>query len=228
MASNRDVERRNTPSVVEFRAAPDSGGLGTLGGYAAVFNKRSQNLGGFVERVAPEAFNKSLADAVRVVARFNHDDNGLLGTTDAGTVTLRADGTGLWYDVDLPDTTVGRDVAVLAKRGDLRFSSFAFRTITDEWDVTEDGFPLRTLTGVQLVDVAPVVTPAYLDSTTGMRSLAGRLHLDVEAVQAKPVEDLRALLVGEGQRETHPDPVADIAARKYRLALAEREWVPTL
>jgi len=200
----RDIERRHLARPVEWRATSD-GPLGTLGGYAAVFNKPSQNLGGFVEQVAPEAFNKSIGDGVRVLCRYNHENSGLLGTTEAGTLTLEVDGTGLVYAVPLPDTSTGRDVSTLAQRGDLRYSSFAFRCIEDEWSVTDQGFPLRTLVAVQLVDVAPVVDPAYLDSTTGMRSLAARLDLDVDVVRGKPVEEIRGLLVGETPETAIPE-----------------------
>lgn len=189
----RDIELRTLPGRVELRAS--SKGIGTLTGYASVFNKLSQNLGGFVERVAPEAFNKSLADGVPVFARFNHEDNFLLGTSEAETLRLSVDGTGLHYEVDLPDTQAGRDVKVLAERGDLRHSSFAFRTISDEWGYTEDDFPMRTLTGVQLVDVAPVVNPAYRDTTTGLRSFAAAYKLDLDQVRdAAAKGSLRSLL----------------------------------
>lgn len=190
-----DVERRNFARTVELRASSD--GPGTLVGYAAKFNRYSQNLGGFVEQIAPGAFSKSLGDRAAVVARYNHDDNYLLGTTEAGTLRLEIDDEGLRYDVDLPDTNAGNDVSKLAKRGDLRYSSFAFHVLEDEWGVTEQGFPLRTLRNVHLVDVAPVNSPAYLDTSTGLRSLAEHLHMDVAEVQAKPVEELRSLLTGE-------------------------------
>lgn len=213
----RELELRHISLPVEFRET--SNGLGTLSGYASVFNRLSQNLGGFVERVDPAAFNKSLADQVPVLARYNHDDNHLLGTTEGGTLTLEADGTGLRYDVGLPDTSSGRDVRELAKRGDLRYSSFAFRTVADEWDVTPEGFPMRTLLAVQLIDVAPVNNPAYRDTTTGLRSLAERLHMDVAQVKDTPPEELRKLILTppdsrtdeeraeqkEGQHEMHPD-----------------------
>jgi HK97 family phage prohead protease len=167
----RELERRNFAQLVELRADP-AGGLGTLHGYAAKFNVLSQNLGGFVERIDPGFFNKSLADNVRVLCRANHSDAGLLGTTEAGTLALSIDAVGLLYDNPLPDTTVGRDTSVLAKRGDLRYSSFAFYCIEDEWGFTEQGFPMRTLLQGQLVDVAPVNSPAYLDSTVAVRAFA--------------------------------------------------------
>ena len=193
----RDLEMRHVSQPVEFRAAEGDSSPGVLEGYAVVFNKYSQNLGGFVEQVDPAAVRKSLADATPVVARFNHDDNFLLGTTEAGTLTLAADDVGVRYRVELPNTSAGRDMAALAKRGDLRYSSFAFHTVDDDWGVTERGFPLRTLTDIQLVDVAPVVTPAYRDSTVGLRSLAAAVHMDVDAVEAASTEELRSLIAGE-------------------------------
>jgi HK97 family phage prohead protease len=228
----RETEVRNHSGAVELRASDK--GIGVLTGYGAVFNKLSQNLGGFVERVDPSAFNKSLADGGPVFGRFNHESNFLLGTTAAGTLRLSVDGTGLRYEIDLPDTQAGRDVKVLAERGDLQHSSFAFRTITDEWDVTPEGFPLRTLTGVQLIDVAPVVDPAYRDTTTGLRSLADHFHVPLEDVRAAVAggRNLRELIAEktddekesrahgggadtEGQGATHPS----VKALRMRLDL---------
>ncbi|MEW9874029.1 HK97 family phage prohead protease [Arthrobacter sp. HS15c] len=201
-----DLELRHIPRPVEFRATGT--GLGVLTGYAAVFNRYSQNLGGFVEQVDPGAFTKSLSDGVPVFARFNHEDNFLLGTTEAETLRLFVDGTGLAYEIDLPDTSAGRDVKVLAERRDLQHSSFAFRTLTDDWGFTPEGFPLRTLLGVQLVDVAPVTNPAYRDTSTGLRSLATHLHIGIEQVkEAADKDELRSLLTnkdsgahGDGER----------------------------
>lgn len=193
----RELEHRNVVHTVELRASKTGSGPGTLVGYASKFNLLSQNLGGFVEAVAPGAFEKSISDELRVLCRYNHDDNYLLGTTEADTLTLAIDEVGLGYEDDLPDTSAGRDVAVLAARGDLRYSSFAFYCIEDEWSTTPQGFPLRTLLQVQLVDVAPVNSPAYLDSTVAMRSLSERIGVPVTALQGKPVEEVRALLAGE-------------------------------
>lgn len=180
----RELERRLFARPVEFRAAADGKGPGSLGGYAAVFGKLSQNLGGFVEECDPTAFNKTLADSARVMCRYNHDDNYLLGTTEADTLVLGpVDETGLPYSVALPDTTAGRDCAVLAARGDLRYSSFAFYCIEDEWTVTPQGFPLRRLLQVQLVDVAPVNSPAYLDSSVAVRSLAAAIKDPIAEVR---------------------------------------------
>lgn len=163
------VERRFTTLPVELRAAGDSP---KIGGYAAKFNKESRNLGGFIEVVTPSFFNKSRGDGwPEVMARYNHDDNQLLGTTAAGTLNLRIDGVGLDYEV-VPPRAAGY-VVELVERGDVRKSSFAFRLPEggDEWGLSDQGYPLRSLLSGQLVDVAPVNTPAYIDSTTALRAL---------------------------------------------------------
>lgn len=199
----REIERRNLAQPVELRAAAKgSDSPGTLFGYAAKFGVFSQDLGGFVETIDASAFNKSLADEVRVLCRYNHQDMALLGTTEAGTLTLGVDDVGLFYEDVLPNTQQGRDCAVLAQRGDLRYSSFAFYCMDDEWSQSPQGFPCRNLLGVQLVDVAPVNTPAYLDSTAGLRSLSERIGVPVTDLARMKTEEVRAALAG--QRVTPP------------------------
>lgn len=177
-----ESERRFTPGRVEVRAAAAE--KRTIGGYAAKFNKPSQNLGGFIEVIDPAAFNDSRGrDWPDVLARYNHDDNMLLGTTSARTLRLDVDGTGLVYEVDVPQARA--DVFELVQRGDVAKSSFAFRVVGDgdEWGLSDQNFPQRTLRSVQLVDVAPVNTPAYLDTDTGLRSLANAMHAPLDEVR---------------------------------------------
>ncbi len=175
-----DAERRFTSVPVEIRAGSD--GKRTIGGYAAKFERMSQNLGGFVEKIDRGFFNKSRGDGwPGVQARYNHDDNLLLGTTDAGTLRLSIDDIGLEYAVDLPSTRA--DVHELVQRGDVRQSSFAFIAFEDDWTTTDQGFPLRTLISGRLHDVAPVNVPAYEDTSVGLRSLAQKFDAPLEEVR---------------------------------------------
>jgi len=207
----RETEVRHTSGVVQLRAAEEGN---RLGGYALKFNRLSQNLGGFVERIAPGALTKTLRDGGDVLARFQHEDHYLLGRTTSGTLRLALTDEGLDYEVDLPDTDYAHNLAALAARGDVQHSSFAFHTLDDEWGFTEQGFPLRTLLEIQLVDVAPVVQPAYLDTTSGLRSLAESRHLDLDAVRAAAASDgLADVLRGADAQDvepgdTHSTPVA--------------------
>jgi HK97 family phage prohead protease len=181
-----DAERRFTSVRVELRASSDD--KQTIGGYAAKFNRMSQNLGGFVERIDPGFFNKSRGDGwPGVIARHNHDDNMLLGTTGAGTLRLSLDSVGLMYEVDTPHSRA--DVYELVQRGDVHQSSFAFRAFEDDWATTDQGFPLRTLISGQLFDVASVNTPAYTDTSVGLRSLARKFDATLEEVRALAEQD---------------------------------------
>ncbi|MGW6142165.1 HK97 family phage prohead protease [Streptomyces sp. NPDC055140] len=219
-----DAERRFTPGLVEVRADGDQ--TSRIGGYAAKFNKLSRNLGGFVERIDPSFFSKSEGDGwPEVMARYNHDDNRLLGTTEGGTLRLAVDGTGLDYQVDVPNSRA--DVLELVQRGDVTRSSFAFYTFEDDWAMTEDGFPMRTLLSGRLVDVAPVNTPAYLDTSTGLRSLAEKAGADLAEVRAAAEGgDLKRFLGApaptiiptSGQGDTHPL----VSVRQRRAELMKR------
>ena len=163
------AERRYTAVPVEARGTDGSGMK--VGGYAAVFNRVSENLGGFVEQVGSGAFNDARSRGwPDVMARYNHDDNMLLGTTGGGTLSLSIDRQGLQYEVVVPQARA--DVYELVTRGDIRKSSFAFRVLPDgdDWAVTDQNYPLRTVQNLQLIDVAPVNSPAYTDTTAGQRS----------------------------------------------------------
>lgn len=172
-----DLEVRTHSGPVEFRAEGDRL---MARGYAAVFDSLSHDLGGFVERLAPGAFDYVLASDQDPVALANHDPNLLLGRRSAGTLRLETDSTGLSYEVDLPDTTVGRDWARLLERRDVVGSSFGFRVAPkgDRWGEDEDGRIVRTIESVShLRDVGPVTFPAYAGSEAALRSL----HEDLAA-----------------------------------------------
>ena len=77
------MRRAPTATPCSLRANTDA--APHLAGYALKFERYSQNLGGFVEQVARGAVDKSIADGVDVLCRWNHDDAGLLGRTGSGT-----------------------------------------------------------------------------------------------------------------------------------------------
>ena len=187
-----------------------------IGGYASVFMPReSRNLGGFRERVAPHAFNEARAGGWQdVVCRFNHDSNYVLGTAAADTLQLRADNVGLDYQVIPPESEA--KIRELVQRGDIRYSSFAFRVRPngDEWGVDDTNFPQRTLHDVELVDVAPVLTPAYPDATAAarstapaLRSLADHMQVTVDEVRMLAEDnELRRLFVRTDKPIYRPEP----------------------
>lgn len=205
-----DAERRFTSVPVEIRAGSDK--TMTIGGYAAKFDRPSRSLGGFREQIDPVAFNNSRGDGwPGVIARYNHDDNMLLGTVGGGTLRLGTDNVGLTYDVDVPNAR--SDVYELVQRGDVRQSSFAFIALEDDWSQDDAGFPMRTLVKVRLMDVAPVNSPAYEDTSVDTRSidaalssLAQKFSADVEEVRKMAAENELIRFFKRTDKQGKPQP----------------------
>jgi len=144
-----------------------------LHGYAAVFY-RSDDPGteyelrqGLKERVASTAFSTAVGGPRDVKGMWNHTQ--LLGSRDAGTLRLFVDQRGLRYEIDLPNTQAGNDVATLVERGDVRGSSFGFRAKRAPISRGQS-YDVRELQDVDLLDVGPVAEPAYSGTSVGMRS----------------------------------------------------------
>ena len=172
-------------SSADFEIRETSEGM-TFEGYAAIFNSRSENLGGFTEFVAPGAFTRSLKTRNDVKLLWNHDSGQVLGSTRARTLTLTEDARGLKVRALLPNTQLGRDTAELLKRGDVDAMSFGFNVIKDTWNAAGDE---RTLDAVRLFEVSIVAFPAY--SATGgtatvrsLEKLATRAEVDANALEA--------------------------------------------
>lgn len=161
-------------------------GLPVITGYASVFYRPGDPgteyfIDGAFERIAPTAFNSALRRD-DPCALFNHNTDLVLGRVSSGTLRLSVDSVGLRYEIDPPDTSVGRDVSELLARGDVRGSSFAF-IVTADRAVYDGGKLVREVTDLELLDVGPVAYPAYPASTAGVgggrgRPLAGRAAAD--------------------------------------------------
>ena len=153
----------------------------TLTGYAAVFNSEA-NLGTFSEVIRQGAFAKSLATGSSVRALYHHDSAALLGTTRGGTLQLREDAHGLQFTLALPDTSHGRDLAILVDRGDIQGCSFGFRVPEggDRWE-QRGATMVRELLTIELAEITLTADPAYLDTTVALRSRPAILKIHNDA-----------------------------------------------
>jgi HK97 family phage prohead protease len=155
---------------IELRKKDDGSEGRTIRGYAAVYNKDSEDFGYFTERIAPGAFKDVMNDDV--VALFNHDPNLPLARSGAG-LTIGSDDTGLYYEFDAPNTTIGNDLLANVRSGVIKQSSFAFTVKEEKWLERKGQSALRTITKVErLYDVSPVTYPAYPDTTVATRALS--------------------------------------------------------
>jgi HK97 family phage prohead protease len=161
---SKQPEVRTNSADFEIRAEGD--GM-TFTGYASVFNSPSEDLGGFIEYVAPGAFKRSLQSRNEVKLLWNHDSGEPLASLRGGTMQLVEDERGLKVTAQLPNTTRGRDVAELLRTNVINEMSFGFNVIKDNW--SRDG-QTRTLESVRLFEVSVVSFGAYKATEAAVRS----------------------------------------------------------
>ncbi len=166
MAKTPEIETRSLAAPVEERA---DGTKRMVVGYAAIFGEVADIGGYFDEVIARGAFTETLKTS-DVRAYFNHDRGRVLGRVSAGTLRLREDAKGLAVEIDLPDTSDGRDVRTLIERGDVSGMSFRFNAVREIWDESGDK-PQRTILQLELGEVSIVSEPAYDGTSVALRSL---------------------------------------------------------
>jgi len=197
MMERRTFETDN----IEIRQA-DNGGK-YISGYAVVYNVRSNPLGGFREMFLPGSFRDSLGGDIR--ALWQHKTDKPLGRTSAGTLQLREDDKGVWFELLLPNNSVGRDAEESIRRRDVDQMSFGFRVPKggDDWIDEIGELPLRMVRTSQLFEVSPVTFPAYEETS-------------VEIVRSAPEWVQRALDPGANDTQ-------QIDTARARMTLLRRE-----
>jgi hypothetical protein len=180
-------------------------------GYAAVFNSDSEPLP-FIERIMPGAFKRSLKARNEVKLFKNHNMDEVLASTRSKTLKLTEDSTGLLAEATLPNTTAGRDLAVLMKRGDVHAMSFGFSVPAkgDRW--SDDGMT-RELHQIRLHEVSIVTGfPAYEATTASVRSLdilASRTNVDADALADAMIK----LEAGEKLADSQADLLQEVVTK---------------
>jgi HK97 family phage prohead protease len=201
-------------------------------GYAAVFNSFSDDLGGFREQIAPNAFDRSLNAAMngkRTIKMFlNHNADIVLASTRGKTLKLSTDERGLLAEARLPNSEWGHSAAEAIRRGDIDSMSFGFQVEAkgDKWN---DDNTERTLHAVRLWEVSPVTSwPAYAATTASVRHLAEEIGEEEEPLadafrvlasqDDKLTPEQRELLLRAiNARTDTPLISAEVAARLARL-----------
>lgn len=191
-----ELERRSfTCEELEVRSEGDSR---TISGHAAKFNVLSENLGFFREQIKPGAFGSSIGGDIR--ALWSHDFSQVLGRTKNGTLRLQEDEIGLRFELDLPDTTLGRDAYTSIKRGDVTAMSFGFFVKRDSWVHGGEGQPdIRTLEDIELFEISPVAFPAYPQTEVHTRALQDIAKRGKEALETSKISKGRSVLLARKQ-----------------------------
>lgn len=196
------AEREVRIAECELRARKQEGGQTVLTGRAIVYNRLSEDLGGFREMFAPGSLAASL-EAHPVASFWQHDPAYVLGRTSNGTLQLRDGQDGLDFVITPPDTQWARDAMVSIERGDVYQMSFGWTPDPngDEWKMLE-GEVLRIVRSARLFEISPVTFPAYPQTSVEL---------------TKRAADLRAQSAG-----TQPDAGAEDLERALRAELRRR------
>ncbi|HGH7183454.1 HK97 family phage prohead protease [Bacillus cereus] len=155
-----DITKLNTRDATEEKPS-------MITGYAAVFNSKTSIGGWFDEVIEPGAFARSLSENGDIRALFNHNWDNVLGRTKSGTLRLEEDERGLKFEIELPNTSVGRDLAESMDRGDINQCSFGFWITEENWDYNVEP-ALRTIKEVELYEISVVSIPAYDDTEASL------------------------------------------------------------
>jgi HK97 family phage prohead protease len=205
------VERRVNTVEFDVRNGEASADGMSFTGYAAVFNSPSEPLP-FTEVIREGAFKRSLKSRNEIKLFMNHNTDVVLGSTRAGTLKLTEDSRGLLAQADLPDTSAGRDLSVLMKRGDVSSMSFGF-SVPPKGDAWSSDGATRELHQVRLHEVSIVTGfPAYEATTASVRSLdilAQRTAVDVDALS----DAILKLEAGETLDANHADLISEVVQK---------------
>lgn len=153
---------------IEQRADEGSERL-RLSGYAAVFNRTADIGGRFDEVIRPGAFSRAIEERQDVVLLFNHEPSTVMARTSNGTLRLREDEIGLWFEADLdPHDSDAQRVIAKVRSGNVSQGSFSFTVRSETWHQDRPK-PLRELLDLDLYDVSPVTWPAYAETAVHAR-----------------------------------------------------------
>jgi uncharacterized protein len=167
------VTKKKETRIVDITNLQTRDGIGNepvvISGYAAVFNSKTSIGDFFEEVVAPGAFARTISENGDIRALFNHNWDHVLGRTKNGTLKVEEDNRGLKFEVELPNTSLARDLAESLRRGDINQCSFGFFATNDTWDYAVEP-AVRTLNEVELYEISVVSIPAYEDTEVSLRS----------------------------------------------------------
>ncbi|HIY92361.1 MAG TPA: HK97 family phage prohead protease [Candidatus Companilactobacillus pullicola] len=170
--TKKTVEQRainNSNFKIEKRSEDDN--FNTLSGYAIVFDQPSENLGGFIEYVDNSALDN--VDMSNVQLLYNHNMDNILARADSSTLSLSIDDKGLFFNAQIPNTTLGNDVAENVRNGNLKGCSFGFTIDDDDWSDLDEDTATRHITQIgDLFELSITPMPAYKETSVSNRSLS--------------------------------------------------------
>lgn len=139
-----------------------------LSGYAVMFGQPSKPLP-FIEYIGPSAFDS--VDMSEVQLLYAHDFDNILARVDSGTLSLKTDDKGLFFNAQIPDTTLGNDVYTNVENGNLKGLSFSADIAPggDEWATLDDGTVIHKINQfANFYEISLTPIPAYTETSVNV------------------------------------------------------------
>lgn len=164
-----------------------------LEGYFAKYNQSYEICSGWTETIAPGAFDNVLQSGADVKAIWNHNADIVMGSTAAGTLTLRSDDIGLFgiIEINAKDSEAMNGYERVM-RGDVTGCSFGFEIKSLEEKLDDDNYKTRITEINPLYEVSPCTFPAY-EST--------EIHARNKKKHDKAVEDFKQRQLDKWKQE---------------------------
>ena len=146
---------------ITYRAKKDSEKK-VIQGYAVVFDSWTDiSSWGEIwkECICKGAFTQSLKEN-SILALYNHDFNNVLARKDVN-MKLVEDDKGLYFEIELPDTTQGNDLYELIDKGIVNQCSFSGYVRKNLWSEDNGGNVLREILEIDLIEITITPIPAY-------------------------------------------------------------------
>lgn len=145
-----------------------------ISGKAISFDTQSNDIG-FIEILHRGCISQELIDSSNIVFLYNHDYNQVIARANKGKGTLNIDlrDDGVYFDLEVPNTTMGNDLLENIRLGNITQCSFGFRYANEEGaykDEKIDGVWYRDVYKIgELFDLSAVTYPAYDDTYVNAR-----------------------------------------------------------
>lgn len=152
-----------------LRAA--AGEMPDIEGDFIVFNSLSEPIWDMMkEEIVPEAVDRTLREKLDQLILEQHDKTKPLGSREMGTLTLTKRDATLFGSCQPVETSYAKDLVINMRAGNIKSASFGFYVMTADWR-QEDGWDVRVIRDLELVEVSVVTFPAYRATKVGVRSL---------------------------------------------------------
>lgn len=197
----KDGREIRTLPVEGLETREKKGDGSKIEGYAAVHEEFAEIMDWwgdkFFERFAKGAFDKTLGDGHDIFAIRNHNWDQLLGRTGQN-LNLKSEDRGLFFELEPPNTTLGRDTMEEVRSGLIHQCSIGFRILDQEWE-ERDGDLFRTIKEVELFEITLTPIPAYTSTSAEVRNLKpGNTKKQAENTD-KEQEERQAILAEANQ-----------------------------